>query len=90
MSHSDPELRVQLADAIEAEGTVKAESIADLKQKLGMSGVSNTQFGRALRSLHYNPGPVHVNRPHVPEAYLERRPYHVTFVPEGVTVAATA
>lgn len=75
---SNPELRMRITEKVSALGTVKADSLAELKQILELGDVSNTQFGKALRSLHYKYGPVRVNRPLV---YDGRKPreYHVTY-----------
>lgn len=73
---SDPKLRQVLAKKLQEAGTVRADSITELKRAIGMQDVTNTQFGRALRSLHYNPGPVHVCRPHVVD--MGPRPYTVS------------
>lgn len=76
---SDPELRKSIAEKIkEAGGTVSAVSIPDLKHALGMDEVTNTQFSKALGSLHYNPGPVRLCRPHT--AHMKPRPYAVRYM----------
>lgn len=70
---------MRIAEKMCEVGTVKAASLPELKVMLGFEAVSNTQFGKALRSLHYKYGPVRVNRPLVLSGY-EPREYHVTYV----------
>ena len=76
---SNPELRMRIAQKVRELGTVKADTLGELKDMLDMADVSNTQFGRALRSLHYKYGPVRLNRPLVSFGYGSR-PYHLTCV----------
>ncbi len=75
---SNPVVKERLQRMMEGKRHIEAESVEELKNGVDMSDVSNTQFRRALESLHYNPGPVHVNRPHM--GHMAARPYHVTYV----------
>jgi hypothetical protein len=57
---SDPELRKEILIRLDGKRTdfgwlaVRGKTLEEIKKKLGLD-VSNTQFSRALRSLHYNP-----------------------------------
>jgi len=75
---SDPVVKDRLQLRMHGIRSMKADSIIELKERLDMSDVSNTKFRRALESLHYNPGPIHVNRPHT--GHMQHRPYHVAYV----------
>jgi hypothetical protein len=78
MTHSKPVFRERLVNAVRELGVVSAPSIGELKVVVGMDDVSNTQFGRALRSLHYHYKLVHLNRPYT--THMCARPFHVTYV----------
>jgi len=75
---SNPAIKQALEAKLRRSGTViNADSIEELKQIVGMTDISNTQFRLALHSLHYKPGPVRVSRPH--SDYMEPRPYLVSY-----------
>lgn len=74
---SDPVIRESLALRLSNVGRVEAETLSELKLKLGMSHISNTQFNRALGSLTYNSRCVLVRRPR--ESIMEDRPYVVYY-----------
>lgn len=65
MASSSPELRMRIAEKVKERRLVRGKTIEELKDTLGMSDVSNTQFGLAIRSLQfrYPEQGVHVCRP---------------------------
>jgi hypothetical protein len=81
MAGSNPELRMRILSKVKESGVVKAESMKELKQLFDMADVSNTQFGKALRSLTFNYGVVRVNRPHAWGPYSGPRIFQVSYVP---------
>ena len=74
---SDPMLRESLAIRLHQMGSVKADTISELKQLVGMPHVSNSQFSKALGSLAYNSKCILLRRPR--ESLMEARPYHVDY-----------
>lgn len=76
---SNPLIKERLRSMLQRKHHVEADSIEELKCDVEMDDVSNTQFRQALKSLHYNPGPVHLNRP-LGDHMSEPRPFHVTYV----------
>ncbi len=87
---SDPELRMQILSKVQETGMVRAATLAELKECFGMSEVSNTQFGKALRSLYYKYRQLRVNRPHAERPYYGPRIYEVSYTPKEIrTVHST-
>lgn len=87
MPHSDPDLRMRITHEMRQVGSVTGDTIADLKVALKMDDVSNTQFSRALRSLHFQhpEAGVRVSRPnaghpHSISAYGDTPPFRVRYV----------
>ncbi len=63
---SKPEVRYRIIESLLADGgaVVRERSAYDLRDRLGMSDVSITQFCKALRSLHYKYGYINLYRNH--------------------------
>lgn len=87
MPHSDPALRMRIAEAIRQRGPMTVETIADLRVALDMTDVSKTQFSRALRSLHFQHPEVGVRvsrpgkgHPHSASDYVDAPPYRVCHI----------
>lgn len=57
-------LKVKIVETIQDRRTIKAKTITELKEQFGLGDVSDTQFRRALSSLHFSDGLVHVARLH--------------------------
>lgn len=74
---SNPELRERITSALAQLRTVECETLGGLKVAVGMECVSNSQFRKALWSLHYNPGPVRVFHPW--DGRSSRGPYIATY-----------
>lgn len=79
MANSDPVLRMRIASAMKERRIVKAKTVEDLKETCGLDDVSNTQFRKALSSLHYNYSPVYLSRP-TPETRTSRL-FRLTYMP---------
>jgi len=84
---SDPELRMRILSQVPEAGAVRAETLEELKESFDMGDVSNTQFSRALRSLHYNHHQVRLNRPHGERPYQGPRIYEVSLAPKKTPIA---
>lgn len=81
MPHSNPDLRHRLKRGLKARGgRVSAATRDELKDKVGMADVSNTQFDRALGSLHVRKV-ISVRRPNLDgRGHMEQsRSYYVVY-----------
>lgn len=97
MPHSDPNLRMRIAEKVKELGFINADSLEDLKRTLGMGEVSNTQFGRALGSLCFNHpaqgvrvARPHSQHPHAGGGYGQQSPYHVRYVQGAAPATSVA
>lgn len=84
MAHSDPQVRERIVAHVQRCGgsVIKADTMPELKQKLGVPDASDGQVDQALRSLTYKdehkPKGVRLYRPR--GGYMGDRPYHVFYV----------
>ena len=95
MPHSDPDLRMRIAEEVRQRGPLTEDTITDLRVALDMTDVSNTQFSRALRSLHFQHPEVGVRlsrpgagHPHSISAYGDTPPYRVHHIYSGPSATA--
>ena len=56
MAGSRPEVRADVLERLEPGVILRGETLGELREQLGIAqdDVSNTQFSKAVRSLHYN------------------------------------
>ncbi|MDB5165201.1 MAG: hypothetical protein JWM00_91 [Candidatus Saccharibacteria bacterium] len=58
MAGSNPVVRAELVRSLEVLGSARGESLGDVRDELGMSHVTVTQFTKAVGSLSYKSGDV--------------------------------
>lgn len=59
---SKPEVREDIVERLKVHGVVKGDRLNDIRVRLDMD-CSNTEFDKALRSLHYKYRQVRISRP---------------------------
>lgn len=80
MAGSRPEVREEVLVRLHEVGPVSGESLGECLLKLGMDPdvVSNTQFSKAVRSLHYNSGEVVYSRHWLDDTMSQNRGHMVS------------
>ncbi len=79
MAGSRPEVRQDILERLEPGVVVHGATMGDIRDQLGIApeDVSNTQFSKAVRSLHYNHGIVTYGRDGSSGAYQQSRDHFI-------------
>ena len=80
MAGSKPEVRADVLERLEPGVVLKGESLGEIREQLGIAqnDVSNTQFSKAVRSLHYNHGLVTYGRTWTDDRHAQTKGHHLS------------
>jgi hypothetical protein len=76
---SNPAVRQDVLERLEPGVIVQGSTLGDIRDQLGIApeDVSNTQFSKAVRSLHFNYGVVTYGREGIGGAYQQSRGHYI-------------
>lgn len=79
MAGSRPEVRQDILERLAPGEVIHGSTLGDIRDQLGIAreDVSNTQFSKAVRSLHYNHGAVTYGRDGCSGAYQQSRDHFI-------------